>query len=106
MLLGPSRALDDEEGDTKLIRFGIIKDNDLVKLKPSCLNIETPTKSIYCTNADPFYDTLQIITTFVTNEGCKVEGCHIEFQNKEMKDNNSVLYGLNIGDSSTLVFLK
>jgi hypothetical protein len=106
MMKGPRKVWDDEPGEKKLIELGVIQDEDHVNLKPCSVRIETPTRIIYCPNADPFRDTLKGITDFVKHVGINVDGCHILFKKQKMTDYSSVLYDLNIGDEDTVKFVK
>jgi hypothetical protein len=100
------RVLNDEPGETKLIDLGVVKDNDYFTLLPCYITIETPTKDIICPNADPFHDTLDLITNFVTNEGINVDGLHIQFNGQKMTDYKSVLYDLGMKQDSKVIFME
>jgi hypothetical protein len=106
MLKGALRKLDKEPGEKKLIELGIMRDDDHVKLKSCYITIKTPTKDIFCPNADPFHDTLKDITKFIENLKIPVAGLRIEFNGEIISDYQSVLYDLDISDESTLTFLK
>ena len=107
MLRGAVQVLDDEPGDKKLKDFGILADNDHVRLKPCPIIIETPKKQIYCTNADPFHDDLHLITKFVKSEtGVDIEGCHIEYKGQKLTDYNTVLFDLDIHDEDVIHYVR
>ena len=101
-----AKKLDDEPGETKLIEYGILQDGVCVSLKPCFITIETPIRVIYCPNADPFYDNLDVLKKFVESEGINVDDLHVEYNGQKMRDFTSILYDLKIGDGSKVIFLK
>jgi hypothetical protein len=106
VLRGTNTVLDDEPGNKKLIEFGVNRDNDYFTIQPCYISIETPTRTIICPNADPFHDTLQVMTDFVKHEGINVDGLYIEWEGKRMSDYETVMYDLGIKQDAKLIFKK
>ena len=107
-----ARVVDNEPGDKKLIKFGIRKDRDQIKLKPCELRMLAPGQServhrtLHVPNADPFHDTLSDLIDLAKKERINVQELQIEVNGKIMTEFGKPLYDLNISDHAEIHFVR
>ena len=84
-----------------------MRNHDIIRLKSCFITLTTPARTVFCNNADPFYDTIQTLMKVLKEEKIKdVDSLKVEFEGKEISDHTLKLYQLNIFNDSNVKFIK
>ena len=107
VMMSRAKKLNLEPGETKLIKYAILRDKDTIRLKSCFITLNTPGRVVFYNNADPFIDDVGTLRQVLRTEKVEdVDSLQVVFQGKVIDNDKQKLYKLDILDNSAVEFVK